>query len=398
VTSRRGGSMPWVLLGSSALVQAATFLMRPAATYQAIDLGAPGAVLGALAAAFALVPLCLAVPLGRGVDLFGERRTMIVGAVVFLGSAVLFLAGPPSIATVLIATALLGAGHLGCMVGQQALIANSYTELRLDAMFGYYTLSASFGQVMGPLLIVFTGGGSTAPPTAPIFTASVVMSVLLVGTTLVLRGSGVSQAGRTRDRGARGGVVDLLRTPGVVKALIVSGMILASIDLLLVYLPALGTERGLSAAVVGGLLALRAGSSMLTRLVLVRLTRHLGRTRVVVGGVVLSALSLAALPIPMHPLGLVGVVLALGAGLGVVQPLTMAWLSEAAPPGQRGRAMSLRLGGNRLGQFLIPPVMGSVAAGLGAAGVLWALAATLGASALLLRGVDFNSGQAQDGT
>jgi hypothetical protein len=80
-------------------------------------------------------------------------------------------------------------------------------------------------------------------------------------------------------------------------------------------------------------------------------------------------------------------VVALGLGLGVGQPLTMSWLAETAPAGLRGRAMSLRLTGNRLGQVVIPSAVGAVAAGVGAAGVLGATALALGAVAAAARGL-----------
>ena len=70
-------------------------------------------------------------------------------------------------------------------------------------------------------------------------------------------------------------------------------------------------------------------------------------------------------------------VVLLGLGLGVGQPLTMSWLAEMAPAGLRGRAMSLRLTGNRLGQVLLPSAAGLLAVGWGAAAVLWATAAAL---------------------
>jgi MFS family permease len=82
----------------------------------------------------------------------------------------------------------------------------------------------------------------------------------------------------------------------------------------------------------------------------------------------------------MPPVAMTVVVVLLGLGLGVGQPLTMSWLAEVAPAGLRGRAMSLRLTGNRLGQVLIPSAVGLVAAGVGAAGVL---AATAGALAVV---------------
>jgi hypothetical protein len=51
----------------------------------------------------------------------------------------------------------------------------------------------------------------------------------------------------------------------------------------------------------------------------------------------------------------------------------------------RGRAMSLRLAGNRTGQLLIPGAAGLAAAGLGAGGVLFITALSLGWAALAAR-------------
>jgi hypothetical protein len=70
----------------------------------------------------------------------------------------------------------------------------------------------------------------------------------------------------------------------------------------------------------------------------------------------------------------------------------MAWLAAAAPPGLRGRAMSLRLTGNRLGQVVIPSAVGALAAGAGSAGVLWATAAALGLVAAAARRIAADSG------
>src|SRR5690606_36881387 len=85
----------------------------------------------------------------------------------------------------------------------------------------------------------------------------------------------------------------------------------------------------------------------------------------------------------------------IGFGLGVGQPLNMAWLAEAAPPGLRGRAMSLRMVGNRTGQLLIPTAAGLVAAGLGAAGRLWLTALGLGWAGLAGRRLPADPGWAR---
>ena len=170
----------------------------------------------------------------------------------------------------------------------------------------------------------------------------------------------------------------LLRLPGLLRALLISCVVLSAVDITLVYLPALGADRGLAAGFVGLLLTLRAVASMTSRLFLGRLVALVGRRRLMIVSVALSAVSMAVVAAsrcrrwPWR-----AVVVLLGLGLGVGQPLTMSWLAEMAPPGLRGRAMSLRLTGNRLGQVLIPSAVGLVAAGVGAAGVLAATAAAL---------------------
>jgi MFS family permease len=101
--------------------------------------------------------------------------------------------------------------------------------------------------------------------------------------------------------------------------------------------------------------------------------------------VALSAVSMAVLAAPLPAVVMAAVVVLLGLGLGVGQPLTMSWLAEVAPTGLRGRAMSLRLTGNRLGQVLIPSAVGLVAVGTGAAGVLAATAGALAVAGIAAR-------------
>ena len=165
---------------------------------------------------------------------------------------------------------------------------------------------------------------------------------------------------------------------------------LAVVDLTVVYLPALGAERGLSAGTVGLMLAVRAVFSMVSRLWLGQLSRWLGRTALLVWSLLLSTVALALAAVPM-PEWLLFIVLALlGLGLGIGQPLTMSWLTAQAPPGQRGRALALRLAGNRIGQVILPSSIGVVAAGLGASGVLLAAALVVGGTLLLVRGVSLD--------
>ncbi len=376
------------LLIHSALIQAVTFLVRPATSYRALELDVPGFALGLLAASYAVFPLLLALPIGGLVDRLGERRLMAIGSAVVLGCSAFLLFFGTTVPALVAGTALLGAGQLACVVGQQAVVANNVESARMDSAFGYLTFAASLGQALGPLAISLVGGASVRPDTNAIFLLATAMSLVLFVTTFVVS-SKVSRRRRMSkgSAGAKGGAMALLKTPGVVRALSTSATVLAVVDLTVVYLPALGAERGLSAATVGLMLTVRAVLSMVSRLGLGSMSRKLGRMRLLVLSLAVSTVALAVAAIPM-PMWLLFVVMAfLGLGLGIGQPLTMSWLSAQAPEGQRGRALALRLAGNRVGQVVLPSVIGVVAVGLGAAGVFLASAVAVGGTMLLLRGV-----------
>jgi len=364
------------------LVQALTFVLRPTAVYTALELGVPAAWLGAIGASFAVVPLVLAVPAGHAADRFGERRVMLVGSVLALGSAVAFATLARSVWGLLAASVVLGTGHLCSVVGQQAMVANRNARDRYDSAFGRYTFATSAGQALGPGLIVVFGGSHAIPDTTSIYVSSIGLGVLLLGLSCLLPAPAATARQAAVDAGS---VRDLLRRPGLVRALTVSCVVLAAVDISLTYLPALGAERDIAAGTVGILLAVRAGASMVSRFFLGQLAAWLGRSRLLTVSIALAAVSIALVPIPMPIWLLVVLVAVAGLGLGAGQPLTMSWLAESTPPGLRGRAMSLRLSGNRLGQVVVPSLAGALAVGAGAAGVLWFTAATLAAVGLSSR-------------
>jgi MFS family permease len=378
------------LLLHSALIQAVTFLVRPAATYRALELDVPGYALGVLAASYAVFPLLLAVPTGGLVDRLGERRLMAIGAGVVLGCSTFLLFWGSSIVALIMGTALLGAGQLACVVGQQAVVANNAASTRMDSAFGYLTFAASLGQALGPLAISLVGGNSVQPDTRAIFLLAVAMSAVLFLDTFLVSAEVSGKAKVGTAGGGTGNALALLRMPGVARALATSATVLAVVDLTMVYLPALGTDRGLTAATVGAMLTVRAVFSMVSRLLLGRVSRRIGRMRLLVISLALSTAALAAAAVPMPAWLLFGVMAVLGLGLGIGQPLTMSWLSAQAPAGQRGRALALRLAGNRVGQVVLPSAIGVVAAGLGAAGVFLASAVVVGGTMVLLRGVELD--------
>lgn len=129
---------------------------------------------------------------------------------------------------------------------------------------------------------------------------------------------------------------------------------------------------------------------MVSRLFMGRLIRHAGRGSVLMGSMLLAGGAIAALPFLTQPVVLGGLMLVIGIGLGVGQPMTIAWVVNRVPREQRGTALGVRLTGNRLGQLVLPAVFGTVASAGGLAAMFLVLAALLGGGALMVWRTEFD--------
>jgi MFS family permease len=365
------------------LVHTVTAVLRPTTSYRALEVGVPPAALGALSASFAVLPLFLALAAGRFTDRGGERRTLLLGAVLVVAGAVAFATTARTLTALLACSALLGLGHLLSMIGQQSLVASLNDAGRYDAAFGHYTLAAAVGQTAGPALVAALGGTATIPDTDRIFVGALAVSLAVLACTAALPATPPHPG--TGD-GPPGGIRDALAVPSLWRPLLASMVVIAAVDLLVVYLPALGAERGIASGVVGLLLSVRAASSMVSRLLLAAAARRLGRRRLLAGSIWASAVAVALLPVPMPLAALLVVVSLVGLALGIGQPLTMSWVAQSVPLHVRATALALRISGNRLGQVAVPAGVGVLAADAGAGGVLWGTAGALAVTAALSGG------------
>ncbi|MET1082779.1 MAG: MFS transporter, partial [Burkholderiales bacterium] len=373
------------------------YAARPALSYALIDHPAASLLLGITAASYALPSVLLALPVGTLIDRVGERPLAVAGGLSLTVASLIMVFGQSNAAMLVASAAVLGLGHLLVVASGQARVANTVAPGRLDTAFGYYSLTASIGQALGPLALTLPGGTPTEPPLGMVFTVISGCSVLTVVLALLLPSSQ-----RALHDGALGMIAvskNLLRTPGIPAGLIASGMVLASIDVLAAYLPLIADANGLPVALVGAMLTVRAVASMVSRLGLGLIVRRLGRTRILVGSATSAAAFLVIMALPLHSAVLIAAAAAFGLMVGTCQPLTMSWVSSIAPPGTRGLAMSLRLATNRVAQTVVPALAGGIAAvgGGGGAVVLFAVAGGLVAAGMapLVRRKPA-SGEAQD--
>jgi hypothetical protein len=75
-------------------------------------------------------------------------------------------------------------------------------------------------------------------------------------------------------------------------------------------------------------------------------------------------------------------VVAMGIGLGIAATLSFSEVVQLAPKEARATALSLRLTGNRIGQFAVPILASLIAEATGIGGVLIIIAALLAGSGL----------------
>jgi len=372
-----------ILLTMATLLHAASALARPMASYRALEIGMDTSSLGLVAAAFAIAPVVFALSIGRRIDRSGAFPFLLGSTVMMVVASVgLALVGTPVALLGLIA--LLGLSQLIFVVADQTLVGSRTTAAGYDSRFGSLSFVASFGQLIGPAAAGLIAADGSTEATTRAFLFGATLSIVAIPFTLLLwRRDPGPAVPRPSVTPAAQPVLAILRMPGMAPAMLASMTVLATMDVITVYLPALGEERGLSVVTVGALLAVRAAASMVSRLLLGRLVALFGRDRLMIVSLATAAASVVALPFLPLPAAFAVMAVA-GATLGVCQPMTMAWVAARATDSARGTAMSLRLLGNRVGQVVIPLAAGSLAAVTGTAGVLAAAGLTVALSALVV--------------
>jgi MFS family permease len=381
---------PWFvrLLAVVLCVHVAVNLIRPMVSYRVLELGVPARYLGLVSASFALLPLAVGILVGRRIDRLGPRRFQLSGAALLAASG-LGLGFVDQVGGIVALFAVCGLGHLLAMVAAQTTIANESADDTLDRRFGLFAFVAAVGQLVGPLL-----GGLVAGAVGPDGTRwALLVAGVVAGFALPPAAAIPARVGRSAAHGSPAeaeaarddGLRSLFTQRGLFASLLVSFIVIATSDILIVYLPALGEERGLSVQEVSALLAVRAAATMLSRIGLGWIVDRVGRIRLLLVAVLTAGIAVATLPFTSSMATAIPSMFVAGFALGLCQPLTMAWVATQTSADRRGTAMSVRLTANRLGQVTVPAAAGLMAGFAGTAGVLWVVGGAIVATGLAVR-------------
>jgi predicted MFS family arabinose efflux permease len=369
------------LLAHVVITHVVVGVVRVTISYRTVELGLPVVWLGVISAGFAVLPIFLALQIGRFIDRGYDAHAVWIGSALILLASVALWAFPTSAVHLLVFTILLGTGHMFLMAAQQMLTVRCAPGRGRDVAFGHFMVAISIGQGLGPFIVGLVGGSATVPPTGPLFVVGVATAALCMAVSLAIR-----PAPKREHAGEKAAVplAALLRRPGMLAVLGASVVTVTAGDLLVIYLPLLGAERGIDASHIGTLLMVRSLAALVARVFYARLIYTMGRMPLTLGSTFLGAAAFVLIAVPSLPVMYVATV-AIGAGLGIASTLTLSGIVEVAPPDARATAMSLRITGNRIGLMVMPFAAGVVAAATGVAGILLLIAMSLTACAVGLK-------------
>ena len=366
------------LMANTVAVNLVVSLVRVTTSYRAIELHVSVLWISIIAAGFSLVPIFAAVSLGRVIDRGHDALSAWVGAFLMLLACVGMWWHALSEIHLLIFSILLGFGHMFCMAAHQMISVRSASGMMREHVFGYHMIAIATGQGLGPMLLGYLGGDSRIPPTQLLFTCALAFAALSQLLSFLLR---PAPAGPEKhDLSNSVTIRQLLSNRALIAVLISSVVTITAFELLVVYLPLLGSERHIDTRDIGLLLAARSAVSIAARLFYARLIVLVGRMRLMLNCMLLGALAFLIIGLPVNlPMMYLAIVI-MGFGLGLATTLTFSEVVHLAPPNARAVALSLRVTGNRIGQMVVPVLAGLIAEATGIGGVLIIIAGFLAAS------------------
>lgn len=365
------------------LIQYIFSLTRVTTSYRVIELDLPLIWYGVISSGYALLPIFLAVPLGRYIDRGHDARAIWIGSGLLVLASLGFCISATSAVPILLLTVLSGIGHLFLMAGHQIYSVRCAGPKGREAVFGNYMVALAVGQMLGSLTISWLAEGQVVPPTALLFLLGLGITVAAFALSFAIRPEARAKADAVPPPSAS--VAEILRVPGLAAVIMASVVTVSAIDLLIAYLPLLAIERQITAGQVGVLLTIRAVATIAARVFHARTLALLGRASATLFSMVAGAVGFwtIAAPVPVE-LMYVGMVM-LGMGMGLAVTLCLSNVVDVAPIHAHGTAMTLRLTGNRIGQFIVPVGAGIVASSTGAGGILFVVGLGVAASGIAVR-------------
>ncbi|MEO8144461.1 MAG: MFS transporter [Betaproteobacteria bacterium] len=339
----------------------------------AISQGASPLTVGALLALYAVIPMLLAVQAGRLVDRVGAFRPIVIAGSILV-AGMLLPSASHELPMLFVSAAIVGTAFMMQHIALNHAIGSIGDAAERPVNFSWFALGYSVSGFLGPLLAGFAIDLTS-------YRVAYLMLALppAIGTALLLRHR-IALPGKVlaaKADAAQHRLVDLLRNPRLLPVFLFSGLLATGWDLYTFVIPIYGTRIGLSASTIGIVMSSFALATFVVRLAMPSVARRLNEWTVVCAALLIAGSAYLLFPLVVQVPYLIALSFLLGLGLGCAQPMIMAALYAASPPGRQGEVVGMRTTMINASQTFMPLAFGAVGTALGMAPILWAMAGAL---------------------
>jgi len=356
------------------LSNAAWYLAAPFIPLYLVMQGASVGLVGIIIGISGIVPLLISIHAGALVDERGPGGVAKVSVGLFAVAAAI-LVGLHGVWWVAVAYTLLSIANIGFAVAPQQIVATISTPETRVRNYGHYALWNSAGAVVGPVV-----GGVVAGRFGYVGTFALLGLVMLpcfVVTASLTRAPSVPR--RTVSlANAHTLIGPIVHRPGVAGILFASTMAQWGNTLQQSFYPLYLHHVGLSADLIGIVIAAVSLASMAVRSLLTRGVAKFGYAPLLLAATALAGASLGLTPLLRGFWPLMAASGLMGASLGFTQPLTMSLLVGAVGADMWGVAFGLRQSVQRISSVFSPVMYGFIIAAYGLPAGFFAGALTFG--------------------
>ena len=345
---------------------------RITVSLSAIDARVSTLTVGVLMALYAALPMLIGVHAGRLVDRVGVYRPLLYTSVTLTAGILLPFAWPglPALyfASVVIGTSFMlqhiALNHLVGFIGDPAKRAVNFSWLALG-----YAISGFIGPLLAGFAIDLAGHR----------TAFLLLALppAVAAALLFWRRPPAPQPAVPKPGDTGHSVADLLRNPRLRAIFLFSALLATGWDLFAFVMPIYGTQIGLSASTIGIVMSSFALATFVVRLFMPMVARRTSEWTVVCAALVIAGVAYSVFPLVTPVPLLIALSFLLGIGLGCAQPMIMAVLYTASPPGRQGEVVGVRTMLMNASHTFLPLLFGAVGAALGIGTVFWAMSGLL---------------------
>lgn len=360
----------YLMLATFFLSNLAVSGTRPIVSIHAHSLGASTFFIGLLVSAFAAFPLILAIRIGKWTDRFGTKALTLWGGTGVLAALAVPL-WQPTLAGLLFSQICMGLSN-NCIVTATQKRVSIVGGNRDKAVTGMTTTAAA-ADFVSPLTggFLYEHGGIRIT-----FLVLLVIQIMMLALVRMMDSEPRRDAASTRTEEKKNTLI-LLKDPHIRKGVLVSGIVVYSKDIFTAYFPVLAAGYGFSPSQTGTVLACVAAASVAVRLLQFKLVEWVDRDKLMAAALLAGAAAFTATSMLEHPWLLSATAVLLGAGLGLVQPLSWVYLIQYTPKGREGEVLGLRSMLNRSWQLSGPLMLGVVGHTFGLLPVFWVCGLTL---------------------